>query len=84
MISLLADIRIRIAGGVADIRRDFHGLSAQVQTMFPPQRRRPAAGTPALPTALRSLRPSRQMTAARCLRATAVLGRVEFTRSRSG
>lgn len=37
MIALPAGTRIWIAAGVTDMRRGFHGLSAQVQTMLEQQ-----------------------------------------------
>lgn len=37
MISLPAGTRIWIAAGVTDMRRGFHGLSAQVQTVLEQQ-----------------------------------------------
>lgn len=37
MISLPAGTRIWIAAGVTDMRRSFHGLSAQVQTVLEQQ-----------------------------------------------
>ncbi len=46
VIELPPGTRIWLAAGVTDRRRGFQGLSAQVQTVLPPQRRRPVAGDP--------------------------------------
>jgi hypothetical protein len=46
VIELAPGTRIWLTVGVTDMRRGFQGLSAQVQTVLPPQRRRPVAGDP--------------------------------------